>query len=354
MSVGKNIIHNLYESVEESKFSGVEFEKNLDHEMRFKEYGTHNTDYDIPEGTLYWVTQEPFTKEQLIKFGKALNKSKFDTAYVTVRDLSTYDYERDLANNVLAKVDKDGNIDFDGYWNEAKVFFDDEELTESENTNKITPEQFLESTINVYDLATYIQSQKIGDGSKIYTTHTGDKRALLQDVNGNYILADYEAVRELANSDSDLVKIEVSEKPEEGTFAIMPAGSINLAISDIKQAPVEQMKAKDFFTKYNYNARCENNFEGLIRNLNGNYTTLSGDYVNIPIKETEELEVEKTLEEATKSNEIDMTDLYNKIVELANKYNLDNGAEFFLGEIENLYDNLSEQGSEFIESEEEE
>ena len=110
----------------EAKFSGVEFEKNIPHEMRFKEY-------DTMDNELYWVTQEPFNKRDLLDFAKALQETRFEKAYVTVRDLSTYDYNKDKENNVLAVVSAENGIeDFDGYWNEAKVFFD-EDVNEAAN-----------------------------------------------------------------------------------------------------------------------------------------------------------------------------------------------------------------------------
>ena len=117
-----NIIQKLNES--EEKFSGVEFEKNIPREMRFKEYRTDTSDDSIPAGSLYWVTQEPFDKEQFKQFGEALKNTRFDRAYVTVRDLSVYDYNKDEAEGVLAVIDKEGNMDFDSYWSQAYQWFE--------------------------------------------------------------------------------------------------------------------------------------------------------------------------------------------------------------------------------------
>lgn len=101
----------------EEKFSGVEFEKNIPHVMRYKQY-------DVSENengeTLYWVTQQFFTLEELKQFQKAFiselanDKFGFTEAYVTVRDLSTYDLKEDYENGVLCYITK-YDLDYEGY-----------------------------------------------------------------------------------------------------------------------------------------------------------------------------------------------------------------------------------------------
>lgn len=86
-------------------FSGIEFEKKIPYEMRFKEYSIVEDDT-----TLYWITQEFFGKKDLEEFSKAFKDTEFEKAYVTVRDLSTYDYEKDMARKLLVVLDKEGNI----------------------------------------------------------------------------------------------------------------------------------------------------------------------------------------------------------------------------------------------------
>lgn len=101
----------------EEKFSGTEFEKNIPHVMRFKQY-------DVEENkdgkTLYWVTQQFFTLEELKKFQEAFisklanDKFGFTEAYVTVRDLSTYDFNEDYENGVLCYITP-LELDYEGY-----------------------------------------------------------------------------------------------------------------------------------------------------------------------------------------------------------------------------------------------
>lgn len=100
----------------EEKFSGVEFEKNIPHVMRYKQYDV----IEEEDGkTLYWITQQFFSLEELKKFQEAFIKLTTDTlnfkdAYVTVRDLSTYDLKEDYENGVLCHITK-YDLDYEGY-----------------------------------------------------------------------------------------------------------------------------------------------------------------------------------------------------------------------------------------------
>ena len=83
------------------RFDADAFEKLLPHEMRFKEA-------DLVNGNeVYWVTQEPFTLEQLKTFQQAVRyyTGEITKFYVTYRGLSYgYNFVEDLANKVLAVV----------------------------------------------------------------------------------------------------------------------------------------------------------------------------------------------------------------------------------------------------------
>ena len=112
---------NLYEGIKsklsESDF-GIDFEKNIPHRMRFKHYDFVSTydDYGREKGqSLYWVTQEPFDDLDLEQFRDAFVDTGYSDAYVTVRDLSSYDFNSDKDEGVLVHITKDGNIDSDSY-----------------------------------------------------------------------------------------------------------------------------------------------------------------------------------------------------------------------------------------------
>ena len=125
-------IYGMKESADlkesDGPFSGVEFEKNVPHEMRFKEYNFVNIN------DLYWVTQQPFSLNQLNQFAEAFKNTKFSKAYVTVRDFSTYDFENDLSRNVFAIIDKYNDIiDPTGYVEAVKKEGWEKILEESED-----------------------------------------------------------------------------------------------------------------------------------------------------------------------------------------------------------------------------
>ena len=122
---------------ENTIFSGVEFEKSIPHNMRFKDYEILENPYD-----LFWVTQEPFDMNDLKQFQKALiNNTPFAKAYVTVRDFSVYDPNEIYTKDIFAIVTAN-KIDATGYMKacEEEGWLEDDEkdpstwvITESVN-----------------------------------------------------------------------------------------------------------------------------------------------------------------------------------------------------------------------------
>lgn len=95
--------------IEEAKapfdFSASEFEKHIPENMRLK--STH----PVHMNSVYWVTQEPFSLEDLRAFQNALKNYHGDIGrfYITPRDLSpSYDFNDDVENKRLAIVSRDG------------------------------------------------------------------------------------------------------------------------------------------------------------------------------------------------------------------------------------------------------
>ena len=115
---------------DKNTFSGIDFEKNIPHVMRWKEYSKVN------ENDLYWVTQQFFTEDDVKKFAEAFKETNFDKAYVTVRDLSTYQFDVDSKRNVLVIINKDGTYDMSGYINACKEDGYDTDLYESKELKK--------------------------------------------------------------------------------------------------------------------------------------------------------------------------------------------------------------------------
>ena len=122
---------------ENNIFSGVEFEKSIPHNMRFKDYEVLENPKD-----LFWVTQAPFDMNDLKQFQKALiNNTPFAKAYVTVRDFSVYDPNEVNTKDIFAIVTAN-KIDATGYMKacEEEGWLEDDEkdpstwvITESVN-----------------------------------------------------------------------------------------------------------------------------------------------------------------------------------------------------------------------------
>lgn len=89
----------------ETNFDFNAFEEHIPHEMRFKHAQV------MPDGTLYWVTYGFFDARDLRDFRDALDKfTSIKKAFVTSRDVSTFDYDSDLRYEVGADIDLENNI----------------------------------------------------------------------------------------------------------------------------------------------------------------------------------------------------------------------------------------------------
>lgn len=99
----------------ETEFSCEEFEKHIPNRMRFKEV------HPVGEDAVHWITQEIFTVKDLRDFQQAVKDygggvKKF---FVIPRDLSSYDFAEDMAQNVLAEVTADSILK-DSYVNAVR------------------------------------------------------------------------------------------------------------------------------------------------------------------------------------------------------------------------------------------
>ena len=92
-------------------YDSMTIERELPHNMRFKEYNT-SLEHD---GGIYWVTQEGFDFDDLKKFQNVMKKYDIPKVFITVRDLSSsYDFEKDRKEGVLIKITQK-DIDYKKY-----------------------------------------------------------------------------------------------------------------------------------------------------------------------------------------------------------------------------------------------
>ena len=102
--------HLIVENEPMLHFDSNEFEKLIPHGMRYKQVEVVN------DNEMYWVTQNIFTSVELQQFQKAIREydGNIEKFYVTSRDISSYNFEDDRANKVLAVVTPD-SIQQDDY-----------------------------------------------------------------------------------------------------------------------------------------------------------------------------------------------------------------------------------------------
>ena len=102
--------HLIIENEPMLHFDSNEFEKLIPHGMRYKQAEVVN------DNEMYWVTQNIFTSVELQQFQKVIREydGNIEKFYVTSRDISSYNFEDDRANKVLAVVTPD-SIQQDDY-----------------------------------------------------------------------------------------------------------------------------------------------------------------------------------------------------------------------------------------------
>ena len=174
-------VNNINESDE--SFSGIEFEKKIPHNMRFKEYNILDNSLD-----LYWVTQQVFNMEDLKQFQKAFKNTPFVKAYVTVRDFSEYNPKEIETKNIFAIVTKN-SIDATGYKEacEKRGWLEDEEIKSD----------------------SWVINESIDDESK-YTDFVENKERIKKEIPKT--LNKNEATFEIDYADDDLTKTEGTKK----------------------------------------------------------------------------------------------------------------------------------------------
>lgn len=123
--------------------------------------------------------------------------------------------------------------------------------------------EYANLVIDVYDIDAWVAAET--DGQFESHDYRGGAAILIRP-DGSGCILDYEAVGYEFKSVNDIAKIGIHEikKPDEnGTFYISMIATHRLEApySEIMDnAPVTQMTVNDFFTKRNYNSRCQRNF----------------------------------------------------------------------------------------------
>lgn len=132
--------------------------------------------------------------------------------------------------------------------------------------------EYKDIVIDVYDLDTFIAEET--DGQFESHDFSGGAAIIIRQ-DGSGCMVDYEAVGFTFNSIDDEVEIGIHKRntrDENGRRTISVIATHNVVCTYreiIDGAPVKQMTVDQFFTKRNYNPRCQRNFAGVIEFLEG-------------------------------------------------------------------------------------
>lgn len=159
---------------------------------------------------------------------------------------------------------------YEGPVEESKEVAEEKELKieafkveESENYD--TPH--LNEDITIYDIQAFVDSEL---GEQYDAFDYTPNACILVGPEGQGCIVDYEAVGPKFENTSSEIKLGIVDaKQEDGGIPIFPQYQAKVKVQDIlEKAPSKVVKMRDFFTKYNYNSRCLNNFKELIGYLN--------------------------------------------------------------------------------------
>lgn len=116
--------------------------------------------------------------------------------------------------------------------------------------------------IKVYDVNEFVKKNY-----PEYEAFRYEKAAIFEGANG-VVFAEREAVHKRENLLTDSVQIPLCKKASEGHIAIMASAELTVSLAElVAGAPCEEMNMEDFFTRRNYNPRCQENYAILLNSL---------------------------------------------------------------------------------------
>lgn len=120
----------------------------------------------------------------------------------------------------------------------------------------------LDEEITVYDVNEFVKS-KFGVDYNTFDYSTG--ASILVGETGECCIVDDEAVGIRCANTSEEFKLGIVDAKTDGGIPIFPQYQAKVKVQDIiDNAPSKTMKMRDFFTRYNYNSRCVENFRELL------------------------------------------------------------------------------------------
>ena len=129
----------------------------------------------------------------------------------------------------------------------------------------MTEQDFLEKEFKVFDIKQIIRDMS----DQKYQPHIQDTMMWIPNKKGGGILVDYEAVGQIVktNRGSWEIEIEYYQPDDAKSMQIFGCGWVKLKPTNLINQPAKLMKAKDFFTKREYNTRCQRNWYELVQEV---------------------------------------------------------------------------------------
>lgn len=131
--------------------------------------------------------------------------------------------------------------------------------------------KYLDKEVKIYSIQKFIDEYLKNNKDKFQS----QEELAIFETKGKGLIVDYEAVGQIFNNLNDEINISLTKiieeiKTDNSVIHELSLGySIDIPIKTIlENAEHKTMKIKDFFTRYNYNSRCIENFAEMIKTLN--------------------------------------------------------------------------------------
>ena len=116
--------------------------------------------------------------------------------------------------------------------------------------------------IKVYDIDAFV-AQEYPE----YETFRYSKAAIFVGSRG-VVFAEEEAVHQKENTISDSVVVPLAKRTDEKHIALFPTADLKVSLDElIEKAPFKEMSMEEFFTRRDYNWRCQENYATLMKSL---------------------------------------------------------------------------------------
>lgn len=121
------------------------------------------------------------------------------------------------------------------------------------------------------------------------------KKAAIFEGPRGVVFSEEEAVHQKENALTDAVVVPLAKRTDKNHIAIFATAKMTVSLDEIvAKAPFEEMSMDEFFSRRNYNPRCQDNYETLMKSLRNIGFDLYGFFEDKPSIETQMKEAFET------------------------------------------------------------